>query len=394
MSIQNGIGISSYQRTMDARIAGSPAELKTPTCRTMINPLQQQVTEFTVGGTEASDVYAITVIEPDGTTHTTTMTRTAEDNDGIADALVANQPASLSGVGAFVKSDTNDVQFVAERAGELYDFSVTVPSGATLAESLITNPAGTSIPLARFVVNGSGSAVDGQRPCALPSASTVADDIRGIVMRPLGQFVNGESELSDAEDAVTPGNLCDVAYDGAVNMLNGGDVAAVEGDEVWVYISTSGGQQLGEAAAAADGTAQVSTIVPVVDQANYGFKLVVGGRTFIAQYNPSDGTTAVAVAIDGLYDSIVEQLGGATSAANGLGVTVTESDTELTFTTDAGVLITDLENTVWNADTEVASTVATLGAATAAHAVKLSRRNAYWLEDTPAGQVGPVQLRL
>ena len=82
----------------------------------------------------------------------------------------------------------------------------------------------------------------------------------------------------------------------------------------------------------------------------------------MASYAGTDATTAVADAIDGLFDSLVDQLGGATAAANGKGVTITESDTLLTITTDVGVAIVSLENSHFNLDTEVATCVATTGA--------------------------------
>ena len=130
---------------------------------------------------------------------------------------------------------------------------------------------------------------------------------------------------------------------------------------------TSSAGRLGGFRASPAGAAQVNTITPVVDHLNYGFTMTVriGDRneTFIALYNATDGTTAVADAIDGLYDAIVEQLGHETSATNGKGVSVTESDTALTLTTDAGVEVVLLENAVWNVDTEVASTVAVIGTA-------------------------------
>lgn len=260
MSIHNGIGITSYSRTMDQRIAGSPAEGKLPLARTMLNPLNKQVTEFTVGGTAADGDYTFNVIEPDGTTTPVTFTRgSGETNDGISDGLLAQATTQigtdLAGIiESAVDSDTNDLQVTFEHEGIAYTFTTSAPSGATLTATEITSPAGVSIPIGRFVADG-GSSVDGQRTIALPSG--VAETaILGVTMRRLGYDVNAESELSTAIDQIAPGKLVDVAREGAVNVLNVGADATANGS-VFVVVNTAGGDELGEARGDDDGANSV-----------------------------------------------------------------------------------------------------------------------------------------
>lgn len=258
MPIHNNVGIASYRRTMTRGQPGAPAMAKMPEARPYMNPLAKQVSEFTVGGTAAAGDYSITFKRPGADDITVTFTRVAETNDGISDGLLAAIQAEteLEGiVESSVDSDTNDLQVTFEHEGVEYEFETSAPSGAQIDHTLITDPAGSEVPIGRFVVNG-GQTADGQRSIALPDGSAETD-IVGILMRPLGTFANGESPLQSAVDAVPAGAMCDVAFEGAVLMRNVGSTDAAVGGSVFVVVATTGGDELGEAAAEDDGANRV-----------------------------------------------------------------------------------------------------------------------------------------
>ncbi len=261
MSIQNGLGITGFSRTMDRGIEGAPAEFDGVSGgRPMVNPKSKQVTELTVGGTATDGDYVITITEPDGTVHTVTFTRgSSETNDGISDGLQAAVDNAITGdlagvVESVADSDTNDLQITFAHEGLDYDVSGAAPGSGTLTDTEITDPAGSSIPLGRFVADG-GASEDGQRAMALPDG--VAETaILGVLMTPIGHNANGESPLSSADNELPAGNMGSVARDGAVNMRNVGGAATANGP-VFVVVNTAGGDELGQARGADDGANSV-----------------------------------------------------------------------------------------------------------------------------------------
>lgn len=260
MTIQNGLGITGYSRTMDKGIPGSRAEFGEIVARPMVNPKNKQVTELTAGGTASDGDYTVTITEPDGTVHTVTFTRaSAETNDGISDGLVTAFETAITGdlagvVESAVDSDTNDLQITFAHEGLDYTVATSAPGSGTLTATEITDPAGSSIPLGRFVADG-GASEDGQRAMALPSG--VAETaVLGVLMRPIGMNTNQEGTLSSDVDEVQAGGLGDVCRRGAVNVLNVGGDATANGS-VFVVVNTAGGDALGAARGTDDGANSV-----------------------------------------------------------------------------------------------------------------------------------------
>lgn len=261
MSIGNNIGITSYRRNMARGFEGQAASARLPECRTYVNPKPKQVSELTVGGTAADGDYVATITEPDGTTLTVTFTRgSGEANAAIAVALTAAIVAAIDGnlagvVEGATDSDTNDTQLTFEHEGIAYQVSGTAPAGATLTHTLITDPAGVDVPIGRFVVQGV-AAQGGQTTIAVPTAAAETAII-GITMRPLGQYVNGESGDASQIDQIKPGQLASVAYEGPVLMRNVGADATRHG-QVHVVVATAGGDEIGQARGDDDGANSVT----------------------------------------------------------------------------------------------------------------------------------------
>lgn len=379
MAIHNGIGITSYSRYQKSWVKGAPAgEIRL--ARPAINPLTQQVWEITVGGSAADGVYSFTVQELDGTEHVVSFTRgSGESNDEISDGLLATAQAlaSLTGVAIAADSDTNDLQLTFDSAGIDYVIKdLTAPAGASLTSTEITDPAGTAIPIGRFVVND-GSAADGGRKIALPDGAAVADLI-GFVPRPVGSFPNDGSSLQSAVDTVPAGRVCDVVEDGDVAAENVGGAASADGT-VYVVISTAGGDELGEVRGDADGVAGLFTVTPVAAETSYRLKITFRGETHYVVADGADGSYSVGEIIDDLVASA-----GGQSALSDL--TFTDNATNLTI---AGVSGEDLSvEDVGDGDAGVVETTAP-----APYTVALPKSQARWLEDVAAGATGPLYFR-
>lgn len=417
MPILNNQGITSYARKQPI---GREGDLHTEPARVraLQNPILAQISTVTYAAVaDVSDeivedqVFTITVTEPDGTVHTVSHTVTAADATAGTDAnglaymavqmvtdfnaeptlygvATAARPAGLGATGT---NGAVVITFSHPGIDYVVDASITpAASETTLTDTVATSQAagGSGIPLGRFVTSGGTGAANGEL-LELPDAA--ADDIVGILARS-DVGVNQAGSLSTDLDTLPPGYIGAVVEEGEVLMRNNG-AAVVPRAAVYAVVSTSGGDALGEAHSALEGTAQVCTFAPTADLSHWGIQLTVntsrGLRTFTAHYEATDGTTAVADAIDGLFDALSDSLGGATSAANGIGVTVTESDTLLTVTADAGVEIVDLTANTWIGDTEAVCGTAVVG--TWAPYTKLVP-GARWVQATAAGAIGPVRI--
>lgn len=376
MAIHNGIGITAYRRNQPGAVHGTPAAIDLPKCFTALNPIPAQVNNVAISGFGAdTDSITLTIVEPDGTTHTFTVTRAAgvpADDAAAAVALAAlvNASAALLGVVVASTSTTNLILSFSHR-GISYEVTTAV-TGCTATVTQTSDPAGVTVPLGRFVT--AGAAVGGVPTIAIPTAAA-ATALRGILLREPVSVPNLASRLQAALDELPAGDLASIAYDGLVNMENVG-AAANRGDPVFVVVATTGGDAIGEARGSASGATPLFTCTPTaVNDTDYGLEIVFRGVPY-TEHVRSDAS-ATATEICDLFRTAFGTIAGLT-----FGGTAT-----LTITGSAGE---DL--TVRDLGPGVMGVVATT--AVALYAVQLPRERAYWADSVANRAVGPIMLRM
>jgi len=327
-------------------------------------PWTAQVNTITIANSEAGSLVITVVDDETQQTYTLTVTISGAVEATSLDEMVAAWRASgeLNNLFSVVEDGATVMTLTARHANREYTITTTPPGSMTAVVAEPTAAGGTGLEFGRFVAKGSN---DGE--IAALGATSELVNLFGVLFRTDGNhFHSLENDTPSAVDRSDVGRSYACMTEGRF-MARVEEAVTPASTPYLRRALTSSAGRLGGLRASPAGSAQVNTIVPVVDHMQYGFQLVmrINNRleTFNAQYTATDATTTVADAIDGLYDSIVEQLGDASSANNGKGVSVTESDTALTLTTDAGVEVYALENTVWDLDTEVATSVATIGTA-------------------------------
>ena len=128
-----------------------------------------------------------------------------------------------------------------------------VQGGASITVANTTVAGGANFPVARFAIAAGVLDDPRRRGLALPGNASTADDMIGITERPHGKIENSRSTLSTAVEQWPIGESVDVVYEGPIEMVNNGTVAALAGGLVHVVRNTAGGDVLGEARSDADG---------------------------------------------------------------------------------------------------------------------------------------------
>jgi hypothetical protein len=380
---------TNYQRSMDIALAGQVTDGDALT-RSYLLPLLPQISLLTVTAGSETDDLVITVVDDDtGQTYSVTATGSATEA-----TLLTNAEAALNGNAKLDdlfdvdgEVDTNVlITLTARHAGRSYTISAT--GGTAVTDPVVTSvqaAGGTPLDIGVFVAR---SSTDGQ--LARVSSSTTIANLLGITQRPQAAGIRNLASLSpSAVDQWAAGSMLDVVEGGVVYMTV--EEAVTPASPVWMRLAqTSSAGTLGAVRASPAGAAQVNTVAPAADQLEYGIQLIHKGKTYLASYAPTDGTTTVADAIDGLYDALVEAIGGDDSATNGIGLTITESATLLTITTDDGTAIDSLTNYHYELDSEAATTVIVVGTADA-DALDISSVAKY-LTSASAGGLAKVQV--
>lgn len=218
-----------------------------------------------------------------------------------------------------------------------------VPGGSATAVVAITTAAGgaeidVGLMVARAVAR------DEMRPFA---AGDTADDLAGLLFRTdANHFHDLENDTAAAEDRIDRGRTMAVMEEGRFWALVAAGVVALT-DPVHIRVALTGGVgRVGELLTAPAGGQQLLTATPAaVDLASpYGFDFGFRGRHFSARY-AGDGTTTVAVAVDGLVASL------GTIA----GLTIVDNTTDLTIQTAAGEQLDYFIESVQQNDTPAAS---------------------------------------
>jgi hypothetical protein len=368
-------------------VAGDIASLRPYIKRARVWPKKKQITTVTVGGADDGD-YTIRIVTPDGEHPLLPIDSSfTADSDSVAELATAlaakvNQGATVPNLRSVVHAvaTATEVVLTAVHAGKTFTVSFPDNESSNLSQAATQSAAPGDLPIGVALVDVDGVSAD------LPGSTATADELLGLLMRGRGVEY---ADTAPHAGAHRPGDTLEVLTEGDVYVMPEEEVAV--GDPVYVRIEGST-EQVGALRKSVAGTAQVNTIAPVADQLHYGFQLRHRGETYSVSYSPTDGTTAVADAIDGLYDALVAAIGGATAANNGIGLTITESATLLTITTDAGTAIGGLEPTHFELDSEAATVVAVVGTADV-DAIEWTR--ARWLSagGPTSGEVAVLAIR-
>lgn len=361
--------LTAYNSTHDKAIAGQPIG-DWRDSRPMSLPWLAQSTRIRIADASANAGEAITITVTDDesdivhTLSALTGANLGATLDNILAAFLAH--ASLPTLFTAVEDGSEDFEITARHANRTYTVAASVATGSmTFAVSSLQAAGGDGLVFGIMVAKAS----TGDKDCRALEATDTITALCGILFRTdANHFHSLENDGPSAVDRCQRGKTLSIMEEGRVWVT--AEDAVAPGEPVYVRrAQTSSVGTVGGFRSSPAGSAQVTTVAPVADQVQWAFTLTVKHqttmepRTFLAQYQATDGTTTVADAIDGLFDNIVQQLGAADSATNGYGVTITESDTLLTITTDAGVEIVGAANAFWSLDAEAATSVVSVGAA-------------------------------
>lgn len=378
MAIQNGLGITGYDRKPARGYEGSWADAEGGRARPMILPLVAQIMTLVVGTwADDADTFTVHIDKPDGTRVSSTVTRVAgvpTDAAAAAAAMVVaiNAQAGLKGH-VIASAVTTTITLTFTHPNVVYPVSVAA-TGVTITGPTTTQTAGgTAVTVGRFV--GWGNSTDGQ---PIMRALVAADDewaIAGIALRTLDQS-NAGSPLATSVDQVAAGRMHSAAYKGNVYMKNTGLVASTPNGQVFVVVETTGGGEIGTAMAAASGSAALFTATPVaVNDQEYGLAITWRGVTYteIVQADGSATATEIADAFRTRFGTIAGITFGGTATLTILGA--------------AGEPL--LVNDLGPGDMGVVATTAS-----DPYVIAIDRKRAAWAEVVAPGEIGPVHLDL
>ena len=387
MPIQNNLGLTGFARRLTSQIAGQPhGDVK---ARPFRNPLLPQIDSVTITGFGAdADAVSVLVTLPDGTVTTETTTRAAAvpvDDEAAAAALVVLINARAALRGHVVATNALGVLTMTYQHANVAYTTATAVVAAVATVASVQTPGGSSLVLGRFVKRG--TAVGGAPAVTVPASTDTQDLLAGVILRPVAQFANAESALASANDVVPAGQMCDVAHDGEVSMLNTGSVAAAAGGVVHVVRAVTGGDEVGEARASASGVLQVATVTPGAAQNSVTVAIRVRietgastGYSAVLLYQTDGSMTATEVCdafrTDLNLDAVLAPLLADTGTAT---LILTSTDIDTTFSIDV---------------VEGAFTVDEATVAAARYTIPLPQSRAYWAEAAAAGAVGRVMLRM
>lgn len=301
---------------------------------------------FTAGALTTDVSWSVTDDET-GQVYTVTSTGSATEATMLDNALAALQASEIGRkLFTLTEDGVDDVVFTARHKNRAYTIVATGgPSATAPATSELTAPSGPPRLSYGFMARGSGA-----RECAAISATTALSDLIGVLHRNEARALRQLPDVADAVEA--PTISLNREYDSLPIPYESGSAPTAGGSVFLRRALTSGAGTVGYIRGAVAGSAQVSTYTPVADMLAYGFAYGYGGADYIVQFHPTDGTTTVALACDGLVaDGIINQP---------TGVEITDSTTAVTITTAAGTALDYLR-----------PFGATLDAATAAGAVSV-----------------------
>jgi hypothetical protein len=331
---------------------GSPRQ-----SRPRLLPYLAQITTGVIADSEAG-TYTIS-IQDDVTlqVHTLAVTISGAVEATSLDEILAAWEANgkFNDLFTIVEDGVDTWTVTARHANRLYTITVANPGSMTTVIAITQGAGGAELEMGRFVAKGTGD----DEFVAL-GATTVLANVLGILFRTdANHFHALENELPTDVDTLARGRHYPIMEKGRCWMI--AEDAVTPASSVFARRAlTSSAGDIGRVRGTAVGAAQVSTVAPTVNHQHYAISFDFEGQQFDIAYTATDETTAVADAIDGLFDNAVEQL---TAAGIETVVVATESATLLTLTVAAGREITNLRNAAHGLDVEAVSTVVVQGAA-------------------------------
>lgn len=320
--------------------------------RTVFADAVAQVTQirFTAGDLTADTSFSVTDDATGQVYGPVVGTGNATEATMLDNAVAALELSELGRkLFTFTEDGVDDVVATARHANRAYTWEASGGSSATPPAVTITTAASgpERLPFG-FVAKGSAA-----RSVTAIGASTELADLAGILHRNEARSLRQLPELAD--DGVERETLSiDRNFDQIAIPYEAG---SEPGASVFLRRAlTSGAGTVGVLRAAPAGSAQVSTYTPVADMLVYAFEYGYGGEHRTVIYRPTDGTTAVADAVDGL-------VAAANDDGPPAGVTITDTETEVTITTAAGTQLDYLRNVAVSLDADTPAGAAALGAA-------------------------------
>lgn len=322
-------------------------------------PKLAQITTVTTANGAGSDDWVITFVDDETSqSYVLTVAGSATEatlaSNAVAAFAVHDQLPLLFTAGFTSVSDVVGT-FTAKHSNRTYTITATGGTGANTI-SITQAAGGSGINFGRFVRRDVSEA-DPASIEALDAAATLAD-LRGVVLRTDANSSRAtETNDPTAEDLAPRGKDLELLTEGL--FLAKVEEAVEPGDPVHLRRAlTSGAGRLGGLRASPQGAAQVSTYTPTADMTTYSLEYGYLGQHYTLTYSPTDGTTSVADACDGI-------VAAANDDGPPTGVAITDSTTAVTFTTAAGTKLDYLRNTGTNLDADTVTGVAAEGAADA-----------------------------
>ena len=323
-------------------------------CKPGALPWLPQITQIRIAASEVGDL-VITVVD-DLTQQSYDLTVAisgaveATSLDEIKAAIEAN--GKFNDLFSVTEDGVDDALLTARHANRAYTVTTTPPGSMTAVVSTTQSSGGSGLEMGRFVARGSN---DGE--IAAVDSSTVLADLAGMLFRTEANHFHAlENELPSDVDTTRRGDHYAILERGRV-MVKVEEAVTPASTPYMRRATTSGAGRVGGLRASPAGVATTTwTVVPTVDHGHYAFEFGFAGQSYVVEYSPTDVTTAVADAIDGLYDALNATLVDA--GIDGL-IATAETATLLTLTVDAGYELDYCRNAAFGLDTEAASVVVT-----------------------------------
>lgn len=366
---------TSYNVNQTIGVEGQPiGDRKT---RPGFLPWLAQQTQIRIADSEAGDL-VITIVDDDtaqsfSITVTVSGTTEATTLDEMLAAWRAN--GQFNALASVTEDGAEDLEIVFRSHNRAYTVTTTPPGSMTAVVSEVQAPGGAGLEFGRMVARGSGDMEIQQ-----VSATTEIADLFGFLFRTdANHFHSLENDTPTAVDATDRGRHYSHILEG--RALVKVEEAVTPASEVWMRRAlTSSAGRLGGFRASGVGGQESHTVVPVVDLSAYGFEFGWRGRHYTCHYHPTDLTTTVADAIDGLYAA----LGTVT------GLTFSESATLLTIQTAAGEALDYIRNSSAALDADTLTVVIAETVAADTDAINISAIAEY---ETTAAAEGLAQVR-
>jgi hypothetical protein len=246
--------------------------------------------------------------------------------------------------------DTLTVTAIARHAGRSYTITCDPPGSMSVTPTKTVTAGGTGVGFGLFVAQGTSA---GQYDVL--GASTALSSVLGVTKRTDANHFHDIPDSASAQDLTERGRDIPVVREGEIYCV--AEESMTIGDTVYIRrAQTSNAGTVGAVRKSPAGAAMTATLTPVADLLTYSLEFDYLGRHYSAVYSPTDGTTAVADAIDG----IVAALGTIT------GLTITDNTTNFTIATAAGTVLENLRSNGASLDADTISiTISAAGTADA-----------------------------